>query len=178
MSEQPPKLSIFNEVLYLDRAYKHLSVICLLPSRFNVFSSLNFLININMQLSEMHKQYDRSTSSNWLWCKARASMAPVVSQAQRASFNVFKLLQYKIIGCKHLADRFLHWLRLRVFNPGFCSSIGMRSASVTVTHLLKLSTFNLVQDTVNTCNKTHFQNKNITFTHIVYGLVTYAKSMW
>lgn len=150
ISEHPPKFRSFKDVLYLASAQRHLSETCLFPSRFNIFRHLNFFMNMRMQLSEIHKQCDKSTSSSLLWCSARASIAPVVSQEHLASFNVRKLLQYRITGCKHLALKFLHWLKFKFTKPGFWSSIGMRSASVTDEHRLRFSTFSLVQVSVNT----------------------------
>lgn len=117
-------------------------------------------MNMRMQLSEIHKQCDKSTSSSLLWCSARASIAPVVSQEHLASFNVRKLLQYRITGCKHLALKFLHWLKFKFTKPGFWSSIGMRSASVTDEHRLRFSTFSLVQVSVNTWKTNGFQRHN------------------
>lgn len=136
-------------------------------------------MNMRMQLSEIHKQCDKSTSSSLLWCSARASIAPVVSQEHLASFNVRKLLQYRITGCKHLALKFLHWLKFKFTKPGFWSSIGMRSASVTDEHRLRFSTFSLVQVSVNTWKTNGFQRHNNWISAVkTYWHVTHSESMW
>lgn len=152
-SVHPLRFSNFNEVLYLDSAYKHLSDTCLFPSKLKVFKWRNFFTNINMQLSEIVTQYDKSTSSNIHWCSANASTAPVVNHAQRASFNVCKLLQYRITGCRHFADKFLHWLKFKVTNFWFLINIGIKSLSVIDIHRLRFNTVSLLQVSASTWNK-------------------------
>lgn len=145
ISTHAPKLSSFNELLYLDIVKRHLSVICLLPSRFKVFICLNFLMKISMLLSEILMQYARSTSSNWLWWSARASIAPEVSHGHLASFSTFKWLQYSITGCKHFAVRLGQELRFKFINPRLWRNMGIKSVSVMDLHLLRFNTLNLAQ---------------------------------
>lgn len=154
ISEQPPKLSSLKFALYLAIPYRHLSDTCLLPSKLTIFTHLNFFIKIRIQFSEIDSQCDRSMSSSPLWCKARASTAPVVNQGLRASFSTRILWQYKMTGCKHLADRFGHWLRFKLTMPTLQRSIGIKSPSVTHEHRLKFRECSLTQFLVNTCKFT------------------------
>lgn len=154
-SQQPPKFRSFNDLLYFDIVYKHLSVTCLLPSKFRVFICRNFFIKINMQFSDIATQNAKSTSSSLLWWRANASMAPVVNHEHRASFSIRKLLQWRITGCKHFADKFLHWLRFRLSISWFFRNIGINSLSLIHWHRLKFNKFKRVQVLANTwkCTK-------------------------
>lgn len=109
-----------------------------------------------MQLSDIVAQYDKSTSSSMHWCRARASTAPVVNHEHLASFKTLKLVQYKIIGCKHLADKLEHWLRLRLVKFWFWRNIGINSKSRILEQRLRLSTVNFLHVVPNTCKKNHF----------------------
>lgn len=111
----------------------------------------------------MQGQWERSTSSSALWCNASASIAPVVSHEQRASLMAFMLSQYSITGCKHFADKLLHWLRFRLTKLRFCNNIGINSESVRVQRL-KFSTVSLVQVSANTCKQNIFKK----ISHYVY----------
>lgn len=150
-SQHPPKLSSLKFLLYFANAYRHLLVTCLLPSRFMIFIHLNFFMKMSIQSSDIATQCERSMSSSLLWCRARASTAPVVNHGLRASFRTRMLWQYKITGCKHLADRFGHWLKFKLTIPALRRSIGIKSASVTQEHRLKFNECSLTQFLVNTC---------------------------
>lgn len=149
MSWQPIKLRTLSCLLYLARVNSRLSVTCLSPSKLNIFRLRNFLMKIIKQLSDIRKQWDKSTSSRLHWWRASASIAPVVSHEQRANFNMCKLLQYKMTGCKHLGDKLVQWLRFKLTKPRFSSSKGINSESVMVQRL-RFNSVSIVQEVVKT----------------------------